>query len=78
MSDRTSDSLPWRNKILCGDAGQVLGQLPDQCVIYAIEAASFEMGAPLSPRVAAGVVEVAGRVLAEIANYANLEGSQHA
>jgi hydrogenase maturation protease len=60
------------------ELARALGQLPDQCIIYTIEAGSFEMGAPLSPRVAAGVVEVAGRVLAEIANYASREDGQHA
>jgi hydrogenase maturation protease len=60
------------------ELARALGQLPRQCIIYAIEAASFEIGAPLSPMVAAGVIEVAGRVLAEIANYANQEGGQHA
>ena len=60
------------------ELARALGQLPRQCIIYAIEAASFEIGAPLSPMVAAGVVEVAGRVFAEIASYANQEGGQHA
>jgi hydrogenase maturation protease len=60
------------------ELARALGQLPRQCIIYTIEAASFEIGAPLSPTVAIGVVEVARRVLAEIASYANQEGGRHA
>ncbi len=56
------------------ELARALGQLPRQCIIYAIEAASFEIGAPLSPSVAAGIVEVARRVLAEVASYTNQEG----
>jgi hydrogenase maturation protease len=47
-----------------------LGQLPHRCIIYTIEGASFTPGAPLSPQVAAGVAQVAGRVRAEIADAA--------
>ncbi len=60
------------------ELARTLGQLPCRCVIYAIEGASFEMGAPLSPPVAAGVATVAGQVRAEIANCANQEGGEHA
>ena len=60
------------------ELARTLGQLPRQCIIYAIEGASFEMGAPLSLPVAAGVAEVVGRVRAEMADCANQEGAQHA
>jgi hydrogenase maturation protease len=60
------------------ELARALGQLPRQCIIYTIEATSFEIGAPLSPMVAAGVAEVVVRVLTEIASYANQEGDQHA
>lgn len=48
------------------ELAKVLGQLPPRCVVYAIEAESFETGAPLSPAVAAAVAEVADRVRNEI------------
>lgn len=43
-----------------------LGQLPDRCIVYAIEAESFEPGAPLSSPVAAAITEVGNRVREEI------------
>jgi len=49
------------------ELARALGTLPARCVVYAIEGASFEAGAPLSPEVAAAVAEVGRRVLAEIA-----------
>ena len=49
------------------ELARALGQLPGRCVVYAIEGASFEAGAPLSPAVAAGAVEATERVRAEIA-----------
>jgi hydrogenase maturation protease len=48
------------------ELGRTLGQLPSRCIVYAIEAASFRLGAPLSPRVAAAVSKVSCRVQAEI------------
>ena len=48
------------------ELARVLGSLPRQCVVYAIEARSFELGRALSPEVAAAVDAVAERVLAEI------------
>lgn len=60
------------------ELARVLGQLPPRCIVYAIEAASFEMGAPLSPSVAAAVAEAAGRLRAEIAGRPNEQGQDHA
>jgi hydrogenase maturation protease len=48
------------------ELARVLGQLPPRCVVYAIEAASFATGAPLSSPVAAAVVEVASRLRTEL------------
>lgn len=53
-----------------------LGQLPHQCIVYAIEGASFTTGAPLSPRVAAGVARVVRRVGDEIADCVHQGGGQ--
>jgi hydrogenase maturation protease len=48
------------------ELARALGQLPLRCIVYAIEGASFEIGAPLSPEVRAAVVEVARRLALEI------------
>ena len=48
------------------ELARALDQLPDRCVVYAIEAASFQPGAPLSPPVAAAIAEVGNRVRDEI------------
>lgn len=53
------------------ELARALGQLPGRCIVYAIEGASFEAGAPLSPAVAAGAVEAIERVRAEIAAATN-------
>jgi hydrogenase maturation protease len=45
---------------------RALGRLPARCVVYAIEGASFETGAPLSPAVADAVGTVAGRLRDEL------------
>lgn len=44
------------------DLARALEQLPPRCVVYAIEGASFETGAPLSPPVAQAVADVADRL----------------
>jgi hydrogenase maturation protease len=49
------------------ELGRALGQLPRCCIVYAIEAQSFEVGAPLSPPVSAAVADVAQRLASEIA-----------
>lgn len=48
------------------ELARALGQLPGQCIVYAIEGRSFEMGEPLSPAVAAAVAEVGNRLRREI------------
>jgi hydrogenase maturation protease len=60
------------------ELARALGQLPPRCVIYAIEGASFETGAPLSPPVAAAVADVVRRLRAEIASDANRGDSRTA
>jgi hydrogenase maturation protease len=52
------------------ELARALGQLPRRCIIYAIEGASYETGAPLSPPVAAAAAEVVRRLLADIAGDA--------
>ncbi len=46
--------------------GQALGTLPPRCVIFAIEAATFETGESLSAAVADAVETVAGMVADEV------------
>jgi hydrogenase maturation protease len=45
---------------------RALDTLPPRCIVYAIEAAGFTHGAPLSPAVAHAAQEVADRILAEL------------
>lgn len=47
------------------ELARALGQLPHRCLIYAIEGAGFETGAPLSSAAATAVVEVVSRLRAE-------------
>ena len=47
------------------ELARVLGSLPERCVVYAIEARSFDLGAALSAEVAAAADDVVERVLAE-------------
>ena len=48
------------------ELARALGQLPARCVVYAIEGAGFETGAPLSPAAAAAVSQVARQVSVEL------------
>jgi hydrogenase maturation protease len=48
------------------ELARAIGQLPPRCIIYAIEGAGFETGAPLSPAAAAGAAEAAQRLCAEL------------
>lgn len=57
------------------ELARALGQLPASCVVYAVEAASFEAGAPLSPPVAAAVHAVAEQLRTEI-RAADVSGRQ--
>lgn len=48
------------------ELARALEQLPPRCVVFAIEGAGFETGAPLSASAAAAVIEVARRLSAEL------------
>lgn len=50
------------------ELARALGQLPPRCLVYAIEGASFEIGAPLSDRVAAALAAVADRIAADLSS----------
>lgn len=45
---------------------RTIGKAPDILVVFAVEGASFEAGAPLTPAVAGAVAKVAERVRAEV------------
>lgn len=47
--------------------GRALHMLPATMIIYAIEGAVFDAGAPMTPAVAAAAAEAADRIIAEIA-----------
>lgn len=53
------------------DLARVLGRLPARLVIYAIEAADFSPGAPLSPQVAAAADRLVPRLRAEFTRSAS-------
>jgi hydrogenase maturation protease len=57
---------------------RALGRLPATCVVYAIEGAAFEPGAPLSPAVADAVEAVAGRLRSELSALRETEEIPHA
>jgi len=57
------------------ELGKALGRLPGRLVIFAVEAATLEQGAAISPRVAAAADEVASSVAAEIASFENVQGA---
>lgn len=52
------------------ELARVLGRLPARTVVYGIEAASFAIGEPLTPAVAAAAVTVAAAVQTEIKGLA--------
>jgi hydrogenase maturation protease len=60
------------------ELARALGQLPPRCIIYAIEGASFETGAPLSPPAQAAVAEVSRRLSAEIDDQAKQKDDRRA
>lgn len=53
--------------------GQTLGRMPEQLVVYGIEAAQFDPGAELSPEVRAGVESVALELAEELRSAAPAE-----
>jgi hydrogenase maturation protease len=48
------------------ELARALGVLPARCVVYAIEGESFDIGASMSPAVAAAVGKIADRLRADI------------
>jgi hydrogenase maturation protease len=60
------------------ELARALDRLPETCVVYAIEGAAFETGAPLSPAVAGAVEAVAGRVRDELSIFLPIEETPHA
>ncbi|MGJ0535602.1 MAG: hydrogenase maturation protease [Methylocystis sp.] len=48
------------------ELARALGVLPARCIVYAIEGGTFDIGAPMSPAVAAAVDIVAGRLRTDI------------
>ena len=51
------------------EMARALGSLPRQCLVYAIEGASFEIGAPLSPAVAAAAAKLATDLAGELEQW---------
>ena len=49
------------------ELARTLGQLPERCIVFAVEATSFDLGAPLSAPVAAALDCVIARVRDELA-----------
>jgi hydrogenase maturation protease len=72
--DCATDRIPPCGSVSSHDFGlaeaielaRALGTLPRQCILYAIEAADFTLGAPLSPDVAAAAHTVAERIRLEL------------
>ncbi len=48
------------------ELARALGRLPRRCVLHVVEGACFDLGAPLSPPVAAAVEELARRLVTEL------------
>ena len=48
------------------ELARALGQLPAQTIVYAIEASAFEIGAPVSPAIAAAVRAAGEQIRAEV------------
>jgi hydrogenase maturation protease len=56
------------------ELARALGCLPPRCVVYAIEGACFEIGAPLSPPVKAALPIAAERLALEVVGAADARG----
>jgi hydrogenase maturation protease len=55
------------------EMARALGGLPRQCLVYAIEGARFEIGAPLSPAVAAAAARLAEELAGELEQWREAE-----
>lgn len=60
------------------EMARALGSLPATCVVYAVEAASFETGRPLSAPVAAAIEQISEYILRELGNSGNANEDGHA
>ena len=60
------------------ELARTLGQLPRQCIVFAIEGASFDIGAALSPPVDKAVFTVAFQLRREIAAMISVEATSDA
>jgi hydrogenase maturation protease len=60
------------------ELARALGVLPPICIVYAIEGAAFETGAPLSAAVAAAAEFAAAQILAELATSTVREAQANA
>lgn len=58
------------------ELARALGQLPPHCIVFAVEGASFEPGAPLTPAVAEAVEEVAARLSIELGGQSCVRPTQ--
>lgn len=58
------------------ELGKALERLPGRLVIFAVEAATLEQGAAMSPQVMAAADEVARNVEAEVASFVNVQRIQ--
>ena len=48
------------------ELARALKRLPRRCLVYAVEGRCFDVGAPISPEVAAAAAEVEGRILRDM------------
>jgi hydrogenase maturation protease len=59
------------------ELARALGALPERCEVYAIAGGCFDIGAPLTPAVAAAADELAGRLAEQLGGPAS-KGGVHA
>lgn len=56
---------------------RALGAMPGQAVVYAIEGARFDAGAPMTPAVAEAAAEAAERIVHEVGRLGTLSGLRY-
>ncbi len=60
------------------DLARILGQLPQTCIIYAIEGENYAIGAGVSSSVQQAIEQVVSRIEDEIVNFIPMKGKEHA
>ena len=60
------------------DLASILGQLPQTCIIYAIEGENYAFGAAVSSSVQQAIDQVVSRVEDEIVNFIPMKGTEYA